>query len=92
MPSESKLMSLNWIPWLLVIICEKKEIIKDKENIYIIDTNVFVDHPDIISKIDRKYSIILSAKVIDELDYLKISLKIKQSLPIFYLPRMGFRM
>lgn len=52
----------------------KKEIIKGKENIYIIDTNVFVDCPDIISKIDTKYSIVLSAKVIDELDYLKISL------------------
>jgi rRNA-processing protein FCF1 len=52
----------------------KKEIINGKENIYIIDTNVFVDHPEIISKIDPKYSVILSAKVIDELDYLKISL------------------
>ncbi|MFZ4107341.1 PIN domain-containing protein, partial [Flavobacterium sp.] len=51
----------------------KKEIVKGKENIYIIDTNVFVDQPDIISKIDQKYSVVLSAKVIDELDYLKIS-------------------
>lgn len=56
----------------------KKEIVKGKENIYIIDTNVFVDHPDIISKIDTKYSIVLSAKVIDELDYLKISLSEEQ--------------
>lgn len=56
----------------------KKEINKDKENIYIIDTNVFVDHPDIISKIDQKYCIVLSAKVIDELDYLKISLTEEQ--------------
>lgn len=56
----------------------KKEINKDKENIYIIDTNVFVDQPDIISKIDHKYSIVLSAKVIDELDYLKISLTEEQ--------------
>lgn len=56
----------------------KKEIIKDKENIYIIDTNVFVDQPDIISKINPKYSIVLSAKVIDELDYLKISLTEEQ--------------
>lgn len=52
----------------------KKEIRKDKKNIYIIDTNVFVDCPEIISKIDKKYKIVLSAKVIDELDYLKISL------------------
>lgn len=56
----------------------RKEIIKDKENIYIIDTNVFVDHPEIISKIDQKYSVVLSAKVIDELDYLKISLTEEQ--------------
>ena len=56
----------------------KKEIIKGKENIYIIDTNVFVDNPEIISKIDTKYSIVLSAKVIDELDYLKISLTAEQ--------------
>jgi DNA replication ATP-dependent helicase Dna2 len=56
----------------------KKEINKDKENIYIIDTNVFVDQPDIISKINQKYCIVLSAKVIDELDYLKISLTEEQ--------------
>jgi len=56
----------------------KKEIRKDKENLYIIDTNVFVDCPDIISKIDTKYQVILSAKVIDELDYLKISLTEEQ--------------
>jgi rRNA-processing protein FCF1/energy-coupling factor transporter ATP-binding protein EcfA2 len=52
----------------------KKEIKKDKENLYIIDTNVFVDCPDIISKIDKKYQVILSAKVIDELDKLKVTL------------------
>jgi len=56
----------------------KKEIIKGKENIYIIDTNVFVDCPEIISKIEKQYQIILSAKVIDELDYLKISLTEEQ--------------
>lgn len=56
----------------------KKEIINGKENIYIIDTNVFVDNPEIISKIDQKYSVVLSAKVIDELDYLKISLTEEQ--------------
>lgn len=56
----------------------KKEISKDKQNFYIIDTNVFVDYPDIISKIDKKYQIILSAKVIDELDYLKVSLTEEQ--------------
>lgn len=56
----------------------KKEISKDKKNIYVIDTNVFVDYPEIISKIDKQYQIVLSAKVIDELDYLKISLADEQ--------------
>ncbi|TVQ43429.1 MAG: DUF2075 domain-containing protein [Saprospirales bacterium] len=56
----------------------KKEIKRDKENIYIIDTNVFVDYPDIISKIDKKYQVILSAKVIDELDKLKVTLSEEQ--------------
>ena len=45
-----------------------------KRNFYIIDTNVFVNCPDIITKIDEKYLVILSAKVIDELDKLKIKL------------------
>lgn len=45
-----------------------------KKNIYIIDTNVFVNCPDIISKIDEQYMVVLSAKVIDELDKLKIKL------------------
>jgi len=56
----------------------KKEIKKDKENIYIIDTNVFVDCPDIISKIDKKHQVVLSAKVIDELDKLKVVLSSEQ--------------
>lgn len=43
-----------------------------KRNVYIIDTNVFVNCPDIISKIDEQYMVVLSAKVIDELDKLKI--------------------
>jgi rRNA-processing protein FCF1 len=45
-----------------------------KQNIYIIDTNVFVNCPDIISKNDGKYMVVVSAKVIDELDKLKIKL------------------
>ena len=47
---------------------------ESKKNIYIIDTNVFVNCPDIISKIDKKYPIVLSAKVTDELDKMKIKL------------------
>ena len=53
---------------------KKKELSTTKKNYYVIDTNVFVDYPDIISKIDRKYPIILSAKVTDELDKMKIKL------------------
>lgn len=53
---------------------KKKEINNEKQNLYVIDTNVFVDYPDIIQKIEKQYPILLSAKVIDELDYLKISL------------------
>lgn len=41
---------------------------------YIIDTNVFVECPDIINRIDKHAMIILSAKVVDELDKLKITL------------------
>ena len=35
---------------------------------------MFVNYPDIISKIDEKFLVVLSAKVIDELDKLKIKL------------------
>lgn len=52
----------------------KKEIKKNKETLYIIDTNVFVDCPEIITKINKKYPVILSAKVLDELDKLKSTL------------------
>lgn len=52
----------------------KKEIVSDKKNYYIIDTNVFVNCPDILNKIGKEYPIILSAKVTDELDKMKIKL------------------
>lgn len=60
----------------------KKEISTTKDNIYIIDTNVFVDCPEIIKKIDDKYKILLSAKVIDELDTLKIKLSNEQKVNV----------
>lgn len=41
---------------------------------YIIDTNVFVECPNICDKISKDNHIVLSAKVIDELDKLKITL------------------
>lgn len=49
-----------------------------KRNIYIIDTNVFVNCPEILSKIDASYQVVLSAKVIDELDKLKITLEAEE--------------
>ena len=53
---------------------KKKEISELKRNYYVIDTNVFVNCPDIIDKISKDYPVILSAKVVDELDKLKIKL------------------
>lgn len=54
--------------------CPKKEIVVGKKNYYIIDTNVFVNCPDIINRISSEYPVILSAKVADELDKMKIKL------------------
>lgn len=51
---------------------KRKEIVDGKENIYIIDTNVFVNCPNIISRIGNKYKIIIPAKVLEELDKLKL--------------------
>jgi len=39
---------------------------------YIIDTNVFIEKPDIIDTIPEDYFVVLSAKVLEELDHLKI--------------------
>lgn len=48
------------------------EIVEGKENIYIIDTNVFVNCPDIISRIGTQYKIVIPATVLEELDKLKL--------------------
>jgi DNA replication ATP-dependent helicase Dna2 len=60
----------------------KRELSKDKENFYIIDTNVFVDYPEIILKIGKAYPVILSAKVLDELDKLKATLDSEGKLKV----------
>ena len=52
---------------------QTKKTLKSK-NIYIIDTNVFIKCPDICNRIGKDNQIILSAKVVDELDKLKITL------------------
>ena len=48
--------------------------IPSRRKCYIIDTNVFIDCPDIINKISRSDKIVLSAKVVDELDAAKVRL------------------
>ena len=47
---------------------------KAQSYMYIIDTNVFVEYPNICDKIGKDNQILLSAKVVDELDKLKITL------------------
>lgn len=56
---------------------KKVEIKTGVQNYYVIDTNVFVNCPDIISRIDKQYPIIMATKVIDELDKMKIKLDTK---------------
>lgn len=46
-----------------------------KRETVIIDTNVFVNSPDILDRIDSTKQIVISAKVIDELDKLKVTLE-----------------
>lgn len=52
-----------------------KEIVENKENIFIIDTNVFVKCPTIISKVG-KHKVVIPTTVLEELDRLKL----KQSI------------
>lgn len=51
---------------------KRPKLVDGKENIYIIDTNIFVDCPDIINRIGKKYRIIIPSTVLEELDKLKI--------------------
>ena len=46
----------------------RKGLVEGKETIYIIDTNVFVNCPDILSRIGNKYKIVIPAKVLEELE------------------------
>ena len=47
---------------------------KAQSSMYVVDTNVFVEYPNICDKIGTNNHILLSAKVVDELDKLKITL------------------
>ena len=58
---------------------KRKELAEGKENIYIIDTNVFVNCPDIISRIGNKYKIVIPAKVLEELDKLKLKVDVDKA-------------
>ena len=60
---------------------KRTEFVEGMENIYIIDTNVFVKCPDIISKIGSQYKVIIPATVLEELDKLKLKESVdKQAL------------
>ncbi len=48
-----------------------REIVEGKENIFVIDTNVFVKCPTIISKIGS-YKVVVPTTVLEELDHLKL--------------------
>lgn len=61
--------------FLWTLLQPEKDYVTCKTIYYIIDTNVFIDRPDIINKIDKDYPVILSTKVVDELDKMKIKLK-----------------
>lgn len=50
---------------------KRTELVEGKENIYILDTNAFVNCPNIISRIGKEYKVVVPAKVLEELDNLK---------------------
>lgn len=55
-----------------VSVVGKIDLPENKGKTYVIDTNVFVECPDIINKIGNKNKIIIPAKVLEELDKLKL--------------------
>ncbi|MBR5831032.1 MAG: AAA family ATPase [Bacteroidales bacterium] len=57
----------------------KKIVAEEKNKTYIIDTNVFVNCPDIISLIGNKHKILIPSKVLEELDKLKLKLDIDKA-------------
>lgn len=52
----------------------KASVTNVKTETVIIDTNVFVNCPDILDRIDPSKQVVISAKVVDELDKLKVTL------------------
>jgi predicted ribonuclease YlaK len=60
----------------------QQEVIKKRQldKTYIIDTNVFVNKPDILNYISTDDEVVVSAKVIDELDHLKRNKETSQAV------------
>lgn len=55
------------------------EIKAGMDNVYIVDTNVFVKCPDIISKIGKNYTVVIPSTVLEELDKLKLKKSVDQA-------------
>lgn len=75
-PDDKKALGVKVVGYINLSKFErpKKMVNKSSACTYIIDTNVFVECPDIISRISSENKIVLSAKVVDELDTMKIKL------------------
>jgi rRNA-processing protein FCF1 len=70
-PDAAMLTAFNDTKSLLDKIQEE---IEEQKRIYsfIIDTNVLLEDPEVIRRVDKKHSIIIAAKVLDELDKFKM--------------------
>lgn len=60
------------------LVCYTEEKVSVANNIstetVIVDTNMFVNHPDVLDHIDSRKNVVISAKVVDELDKLKVAI------------------
>ena len=65
---------VNGIAQAISLLGSKKEIIEEQKRIYsfIIDTNILLEDPEVILRVDKKHAIIIAAKVLDELDKFKM--------------------
>lgn len=57
-----------------LLLDKKQEEIEEQKRVYsfIIDTNILLEDPEVILRVDKKHSIIIAAKVLDELDKFKL--------------------
>jgi hypothetical protein len=57
-----------------LLLDKKQEEIEEQKRIYsfIIDTNILLEDPEVILRVDKKHSVIIAAKVLDELDKFKM--------------------